>query len=135
VKITGDTEAAIAYGKAKAAVASLPAEYKRYWQSRLDSIGRGLESASGDHAAAHSTESIADGRYKTTAARIAQGKWLGVADEARHIAELYRYAQYKKNSAINSYGNVRGSSESLVREIEQFLDMLDGFNDFYGDYP
>ena len=77
----------------------------------------------------------ADGAYAVIAARVASGNWLGVTDAANDCATQYRKATAYLMSASMGYGNIESSANNLKQEIEQFVSMLEAFEDFYGPIP
>lgn len=134
--IKPDSSAATAaLGKAGAAVASVPEEYRAGFQARFDMLKRGLNDASTKHAKGEGHRASGDGAYRVIAARVAAGNWLGVADAADACAISYYRAIGYLTQAEHGYGQVKEGSDNLVREITQFLAMLDAFEDFYGPIP
>lgn len=124
-----------AVAQAAAALSRVPERYKRYWQFELDMIRGDLTAASKLQGRGEGKRKIADGQYAVIERRVNAGNWVGVAAEARKCAAMYYDALRDLSAADYGYGYAKDRAEELKREIEQFLAMLDDFEDFYGPMP
>lgn len=129
------TQAIAAAAKASAAVGKIPADSRPPYQARLDSIMKGLSTANVQHGKAMGYKALADGMWGPIEARVKAGNWVGVAAAAKTCENQYWKSTGYINSATQGYGGVTGSSNTLVQEVNQFLAMLDAFEDFYGPIP
>lgn len=128
-------KAVAALGQAGAALSTVPAKYKDMFQPRFDRLKADLQTAAKLQGEGEVYRASADGAYAVIARRVASGNWLGVTDAARACTTKYYKAIRKLNAAEYGYGYVEDGAKELKREIEQFVSMLEAFEDFYGPIP
>ena len=67
--------------------------------------------------------------------RVASGTWVGVEEAADDCSERYYRAYGHLSQAEYGYGVTRDRAIELKRSAEQFVAMLEAFEDFYGPSP
>jgi len=128
-------EARTAYAQAEAAYSSVPPEHRQMFAGPIQELRDAMEHATSAQARGESRLLIAEAGFSVLEQRVMSGEWDGVEEVANYVRRRYRLAQGLLMGASMDYDRIAHDAPELEQDINDFLSMLEAFEDFFGPLP